>query len=201
MRYALLMIAFGVALPLAGACTSSTPAADSNVGDGGTADGATAVAPPRDGGPSAPVDGGGPVATIASYCAARCSYLTRCPDADVDGEGPSCATTCETQYGTIFQNWRPGYRDHVTTCVSDLACGDSNDRCFSEFVAGDPRYPNIPEVQSCLERRTDCMDDGFSDDACAAIAAVNDTTRSKAEACLDEPCGSIQACILSVLGY
>jgi hypothetical protein len=124
--------------------------------------------------------------TGPSYCASYCDWKSRCSKDD-----PDCATSCASE-GTA--KWRRSFEDGVASCFASLACGESDDTCLSDFALGDPAYPDVPVVQTCLAKQTAC-DGAFSSDYCHALAGLTDEARTSATACKDRPCEEVRDCL------
>jgi hypothetical protein len=89
---------------------------------------------------------------------------------------------------------RESYKSGVAACFDTLACDKIDDACISNFSLGDSTYPNIPVVQACLSKRTECKDE-FVDDLCQSLAALTDAARAQADACKSKPCDQVSACL------
>lgn len=134
-----------------------------------------------------------------NYCAAFCAWQSRCnlvADAAVLGDaGSDCKTGClrdaeprrAVSRGAFFQN--------VATCFSSLDCNHFASFCADNFSLGDPAFPNIPEVQTCLKKYNTCGG-VFSDEKCNSIAVLTQDHRTAAAACTTSTdCTTIDKCL------
>jgi hypothetical protein len=128
---------------------------------------------------------------ISRICTSICAWGTRCSKAEA-----GCAETCNTN-GTKYQGkYSVAFVNHVTACFETLTCSQSDDVCVANFVAVDPAYPEIPEVQACLARRTECAS-AFADDYCHTITILSASARAEADACRVKPCAEIKTCLVA----
>ncbi len=137
--------------------------------------------------------GGGPGGgSMARVCDALCGWGSRCGRAEA-----GCTTECNQNAVTYEGKWSAAYMDHVSTCLQTLACDQSEETCVANFAAVDPAFPNIPEVQACMTRRSECTTSTWADDYCMSIAALTTAARAAADACRTKPCTEIFACLKS----
>ncbi len=125
-----------------------------------------------------------------ALCGAYCRWTGECLNANVEG----CTTSCKHKVGLVAPKWRNAYVNAVVACFATLTCNSDDATCTEDFASADPAYPNIPEVQQCMARRTEC-ENVFSDERCGSIAALIDAARPDALKCLAKPCGEIGKCL------
>jgi hypothetical protein len=123
-----------------------------------------------------------------THCASYCDWKSRCSKEEADCAG-SCAADAE---GT--SKWRKSFEDGVASCFSSLACDDSDDTCLRNFALGDPAYPDVPVVQACLDKETEC-EGAFSSDYCHSLAVLTDEARANADSCKNAPCEEVRDCL------
>lgn len=148
------------------------------------------------GGPGNPGLGGGGTGggSLARLCQSVCGWYARCGRAE-----SGCSAECSADTARYEGKWSATFVNHVSTCFETLACTQNDDSCVANFAAVDPAYPNIPEVQACLTKRTDCSSGtsmtSWSDDYCLSIAALTASARAEANACLSKACTEVSTCL------
>ena len=136
-----------------------------------------------------------------SYCAAFCNWQSRCnlvADAAVLGDaGGDCRTGCLRDAEPRRVVSRAAFFENVATCFSGLDCNHVAAFCADNVSLGDTAFPNIKEVQDCLNKYNQCGG-VFSDlEKCNSIAALTPrTTARSADACTTNPnCDAIDKCL------
>lgn len=134
-----------------------------------------------------------------NYCAAFCNWETRCnlvADAAVLGAaGGDCKTGCLRDAEPRRAVSRAAFFQNVAQCFSSLDCNHVATFCADNDSLGDPAFPNIKEVQDCLNKYNACGG-VFSQDKCNSIAALTQDHRTSAEACTQsQDCDSIDKCL------
>jgi hypothetical protein len=187
-------------------CACNATSVDSDEHDAG-ADAGSAPAAQRDGGADASRTGssdGGPGTTPTScvpeadvtarhpFCAARCTWKSKCDGCEVPQT--ECVAKCDAELDPLVPKLRKAYLPAATRCLESLPCTAYDDKCVQDYKLADPSFPNIPEVQSCLAKQTECAG-AFADDACYEIAVFIDSVRKSAAACLGKSCAEIGACL------
>lgn len=156
------------------ACSGGTSAVvASSGGDATSAD--ASVSPTQS--PSDTASGGS-----SPYCRAYCAWKNGCGK-----RKPTCGDSCAKDESELGAHVEPAYFDALTSCFSNLPCGESEDACFADFARVDPAYPDIPAVQDCLAKRASCGG-RFPDDLCNSLAVLTDDARGAAESCLSKSC-------------
>jgi hypothetical protein len=157
------------------------------------------------GNPNAASAGDGTAASAtdwSSQCTASCGWRQRCASA-TDPASATCQTDCESDT-TKPEVFRKGSLVVLQSCFATLACGASDDQCYTQAimaVAADPTAD--PRCQSCLARYESCAssDPGsFSDDICYQRLILTDATQAPIDTCLASACAQVHDCIAAVLG-
>src|SRR5687767_6313827 len=102
-------------------------------------------------GGSGSTSGGGGSGSVAGICSAVCDWRVRCNKPDTD-----CQAECSRDTATYEGKWSAAYTGAVQSCFQTLACDGNDDTCIANFAAADSAHPNVPEVQACLARRSEC---------------------------------------------
>lgn len=208
-----------LALGIACSATEATSPNDAGAGADGSINTDSAAPDPRDGGSSqdaappqdaandaritvdaGPRDSGKPDAAktvgevnAEAYCGARCAFVARC--AKTESACSNQGAPCVANATGFAASWRDEYVDAFKTCYPALACTSATDTCIEQgFAVADPQFPNSTYIQDCLAKRTACAN-AFADDLCLSLAALNDTSRGKADACKSQACGQVPACL------
>jgi hypothetical protein len=125
-----------------------------------------------------------------TYCTAYCDWKSRCSTDSRPCEIEACAKESDG----FTSKWRDAYVAGVNSYFGSLACDRKDDDCIADFSLGDPAYPEIPVVQACLVKRTECSG-AFADDYCSSLAALTDAARADAESCQSKPCDQVRDCL------
>ena len=144
-------------------------------------------------------DEGATVQDAESYCDARCARSERCNASPM----PDCRSSCmDDDFEKSVQHARRDYVRGVTSCVSQLACGEGQDACRESAAeaigAGPADIAASPEVRECMERQSACGT--FKDDVCDYLLLLRSSSLRQVMSCLDEDCDAIEACLDPVFG-
>jgi hypothetical protein len=136
-------------------------------------------------------------ADIASMCQAQCGWEQRCGSASAQ-----CADSCAAKMGTnnVF---RSEAIEAMRNCYNSLACGQGDDSCTNAALVAVNADSNDAGYQACIARHEACASDGtsdFSDDRCATRFMFAAAAVAAFDACLNQPCEQISACIDGVMG-
>lgn len=148
--------------------------------------------------------GGGGGGDMTRLCNAVCGQAVKC-----DPSEAKCASECPAETAKYQGKWSAAFVNFASSCFETLACDANEETCIANFKAIDPAYPDIPEVQSCLARRSECLaatSDGgitttFADDYCHTIAILTTSARAEANACLSKACAEIRTCLVTAGAY
>lgn len=148
--------------------------------------------------------GGGGGGDMTRLCNALCGRAVKC-----DPTETKCAAECPAETAKYQGKWSAAFVNFASTCFETLACDANEETCIANFKAVDPAYPDIPEVNSCLARRAECMaatSDGglttsFADDYCHTIAVMSSSGRAEASGCLSKACAEIRTCLVNAGAY
>lgn len=128
---------------------------------------------------------------MGRLCDTLCGWYARCGEPQTN-----CSSECNGDTAKYAGKWSATFVNTTATCFETLACDQNDDRCVANFAAVDPAYPNIPEVQSCLSKRSECTSSApFSDDYCHSLTALTAAARAEASACLSRACAEVSACL------
>ena len=138
----------------------------------------------------------------SSKCTASCDWERRCASA-TDPASPTCQTDCESDT-TKPEVFREDSLAILQRCFATLACGTSDDQCYTQAtaaVAADPT--GDPRCKSCLDRYESCASSApgsFSDDICYQRLILTYATQAPIDTCLAGACAQVHDCIATVLG-
>jgi hypothetical protein len=167
-----LPIAIGVLLALP-ACSGSS---DDSRGNGGPTGAATE-------------------ADVVASCDAICDRRTRC-DLE-EPEDPPCQPDCLRESADP-RFMRGDVLRGLSDCYSELACGESDDRCLDRVVTVlVPDFMSSPLLDQCVEVQDQCG--GFSDDSCAYAIIFTDAGKARLQDCLNETCELVAGCIAGLV--
>ncbi len=195
----LAMLALGVTL---GACGGKTTSPSD--GYGGSSDGESSMAADAGGGR----DGGGLDGARGTEAAPLdCSDATGREAAQQWCEALEARAACngeDFRVGKCIRGlcctlpfFRPDAPAAIATCLGELSCGESDDRCFDANQLGlTPRPEDAAYTEACLNKRTSCGNP-FADDYCY-MSVASEAFRDQVEACLARPCSEVRDCFRDV---
>jgi len=140
-------------------------------------------------------DGGGSGALWERYCHAEATRQAQC------GQTHDLQS-CLDDRACIDGVYRPDVIDPLTRCLSERACGQGDDACFSRAAARHQSDPAVAAYQSaCLQRRSECelSSQSFSDDYCFDTGLALPAVQDELAQCLSRPCDQIEDCLGGVM--
>ncbi len=147
------------------------------------------------GGNDAALEGGAsPGADWKSYCEAHEHRRATCAGED---DSPILLQACVDSEPCATQSIHPGALTFVEECLANLACDDSDDKCFSEAAFAAPEFMDFREA---CEAKHDGCEASFPAEYCAQTAAFSSEEIALWSACLKETCGNIAGCMSKVAG-
>jgi hypothetical protein len=143
-------------------------------------------------------------ADLDATCESQCSRSDRCPDPDITSPPhEDCVSSCLGKLGDAGV-FRQDVVAALSDCYDSLACNVSDDTCTGEAVAVVTTTPTEdPHFQQCVSRHDTCDSGGggFSDDECVLRFFLVQSAQLDFDACLQQDCSTISACLDGLRGF
>ncbi len=142
-------------------------------------------------------DGGSSSGTLTPgeaevVCEDGCTYAVECG-------WESSQAECEAECEGWADDFRGDLIDYVVECQAELECSDNPIICWEQAEDDLPQTSAQESFeQACEDRTTDCVGEGGEGCDADLYWAASDEVMRDLEACLEEPCTEIRACMLDV---
>lgn len=139
--------------------------------------------------------------SVDDVCEPYCGWRDRCPGTDGRTHA-ECVEHCHGQWAARVAHLDRRYITYVKACFPQLACGKTDDTCFSNYAVVDPDPVNVPEVKQCLALVTTCagVDDAPTKSDCYVLTALDQATRTAAAQCFALECSVMSKCMGNTWG-
>jgi hypothetical protein len=140
--------------------------------------------------------------SVDALCNATCTRKAGCGTLATGATKDSCFAACKANGEKMAPHYKPGFLSSLTSCIPGVACDASDDQCLTQANAKiNPNWTTDPDLLACIERARTCnaSGTGFSDDYCNGLIYLTTTTATSIKDCLKLECGSIKACLRTVI--